>query len=180
MTGLLQLKHSSIIHCDLKPENILFTDQSHTNLKIIDLGSACRTYQEGFTYVQSRFYRSPEIVLGLPYDHQVDMWSFGCILVELVTGEPLFPAVDENDLLALIRIRIGEPSLYMIQQAQKRDQLYIFDGYHNQYQLRPSNKRNYNYPIEFSQRASIDELLGDKMGSDFIDFVKKCLIIDNS
>ena len=128
LDGLIQLKQSQVIHCDLKPENILFTDASQNHLKIIDLGSACRRFEEGFTYVQSRFYRSPEIVLGLPYDHQVDMWSFGCILVELVTGEPLFPAADENDLLAYIKMRIGEPSMPMIQQAQKRNQFYYFDG----------------------------------------------------
>ena len=57
------------------------------------------------------------------------MWSFGCILVELVTGEPLFPAVDENDLLTLIKTRIGEPSLNMIQTATKRDYFYqIYNG----------------------------------------------------
>ena len=39
-----------------------------------------------YTYIQSRFYRSPEVILGLPYDEAIDMWSFGCILAELYTG----------------------------------------------------------------------------------------------
>ena len=51
LTGLSQLKKLSIIHCDLKPENILFTDPSHKNVKIIDFGSACTEFQNGFTYV---------------------------------------------------------------------------------------------------------------------------------
>lgn len=76
----------------------------------MDFGSACTDYTTGFKYVQSRFYRCPEIVLGLPYSHGVDMWSLGCILVELVTGVPLFPAHDENELLELIRVRIGMPT----------------------------------------------------------------------
>jgi dual specificity tyrosine-phosphorylation-regulated kinase 2/3/4 len=57
-----------VIHCDLKPENILFTDSNCESLKIIDFGSSCFNYKSGFTYVQSRYYRAPEILLGLPYD----------------------------------------------------------------------------------------------------------------
>lgn len=57
-----------VIHCDLKPENILFTDERCEQLKIIDFGSSCFNYKSGFTYVQSRYYRAPEILLGLPYD----------------------------------------------------------------------------------------------------------------
>ncbi len=44
-----------------------------------------------YTYIQSRFYRSPEVILGLPYEMAIDMWSLGCILAELLTGCPLFP-----------------------------------------------------------------------------------------
>ena len=39
-----------------------------------------------YTYIQSRFYRAPEIILGIPYSMPIDMWSFGCILIELFTG----------------------------------------------------------------------------------------------
>ena len=48
-----------------------------------------------FHYIQSRFYRSPEVLLGIPYDLAIDMWSLGCILVEMHTGEPLFSGKDE-------------------------------------------------------------------------------------
>ena len=48
-----------------------------------------------FQYIQSRFYRSPEVLLGIPYDLAIDMWSLGCILVEMHTGEPLFSGKDE-------------------------------------------------------------------------------------
>jgi dual specificity tyrosine-phosphorylation-regulated kinase 2/3/4 len=48
------------------------------------------------------------------------MWSFGCILAELVTGRPLFPAVDEHELLELIRIRIGMPPEEMSKSGKKR------------------------------------------------------------
>ena len=58
-----------MIHCDLKPENILYTDHSYNDIKIIDFGSSCTSSEEGFSYVQSRFYRAPEVVLGSHYDH---------------------------------------------------------------------------------------------------------------
>ena len=120
LQGLQHLSKIKIIHCDLKPENVLFTDATRTAVKIIDFGSACTEFKSGFVYVQSRFYRSPEVVLGLPYDQAVDMWSFGCILAELVSGRPLFPAWDENELLELIRIRIGLPPEELIKKCKKR------------------------------------------------------------
>ena len=52
-----------------------------------------------YQYIQSRFYRSPEVLLGLPYDLAIDMWSLGCILVEMHTGEPLFAGSNEVCIL---------------------------------------------------------------------------------
>ena len=57
-----------------------------------------------FHYIQSRFYRSPEVLLGIPYDLAIDMWSLGCILVEMHTGEPLFSGKDEVCVCARIRV----------------------------------------------------------------------------
>jgi len=58
-------------------------------------------------------------VLGIAYDHAVDMWSLGCILYELITGSPLFPAKDENELMEYFIITIGEFPDYMLSQAKK-------------------------------------------------------------
>lgn len=90
LKGLCHLQEIKVIHCDLKPENILFTDAHHRDVKIIDFGSACTEFKNGFTYVQSRFYRAPEVVMGIPYTNAIDMWSFGCIMIEMVTGRPIF------------------------------------------------------------------------------------------
>ena len=68
LNGLAHLNRIKIIHCDLKPENILFTDASKESVKIIDFGASCFDFRHGFQYVQSRFYRCPEVLLGLPYD----------------------------------------------------------------------------------------------------------------
>ena len=58
---------------------------------LIVVGFVAQIYQ----YIQSRFYRSPEVLLGIPYDLAIDMWSLGCILVEMHTGEPLFAGSNE-------------------------------------------------------------------------------------
>ncbi|KAL7976313.1 hypothetical protein Chor_002532 [Crotalus horridus] len=93
-----------IIHCDLKPENILISQSSagQISFKVIDFGSSCYEHQRVYTYVQSRFYRSPEVILGHPYTTSIDMWSLGCIMVELYTGYPLFPGENEVEQLACI------------------------------------------------------------------------------
>jgi len=86
-----------IIHCDLKPENILLRHPKRSTVKIIDFGSSCRSNKRMYSYIQSRFYRSPEVILGLPYTVAIDIWSLGCILVEMHTGEPLFSGSDQSD-----------------------------------------------------------------------------------
>lgn len=75
----------------MKPENILLKEYNKSGIRIIDFGSSCFEDQTVYTYIQSRYYRAPEITLGRPYDHKIDTWSTGCILAELYTGVPLFP-----------------------------------------------------------------------------------------
>jgi serine/threonine protein kinase len=70
---------------------VLLRSQHRSAIKVIDFGSSCFSDERVYTYIQSRFYRSPEVILGLPYGCEIDMWSFGCILAELLTGYPLFP-----------------------------------------------------------------------------------------
>lgn len=70
-------------------------DESGQNIKVVDFGSGCLTSEQVYTYVQSRFYRAPEVILRVPYTPKVDIWSLGCILAELYTGEPLFPGNNE-------------------------------------------------------------------------------------
>jgi len=94
------LRKQNIIHCDLKPENVLLRSPNKSSIKVIDFGSSCLVNERLYTYIQSRFYRAPEVILGLPYDTAIDMWSFGCILAELFTGYPIFPGENEVRLRA--------------------------------------------------------------------------------
>ncbi|XP_060701403.1 dual specificity tyrosine-phosphorylation-regulated kinase 2-like [Hemiscyllium ocellatum] len=113
------LQKNRIIHCDLKPENILLKQQGRSGIKVIDFGSSCYEHQRIFTYIQSRFYRAPEVILGSRYGMPIDMWSFGCILAELLTGYPLFPGEDEGDQLACIMELLGSPPQKMLDQCKR-------------------------------------------------------------
>ncbi|XP_045469956.1 dual specificity tyrosine-phosphorylation-regulated kinase 4 isoform X1 [Harmonia axyridis] len=114
------LNKDNIIHCDLKPENILLKQRGSTSIKVIDFGSSCYTNQRIYTYIQSRFYRSPEVILGLSYGTAIDMWSLGCILAEFYTGYPLFPGENEIEQLACLMEVLGPPPDDLIASATRR------------------------------------------------------------
>ena len=90
------------------PERSETHPNSSQQIKLIDFGSACFEGQIPHTYIQSRFYRSPEVLLGLAYDSAIDMWSLGCVAAELFLGLPILPGVHEHDqlgrMLSLIHI----------------------------------------------------------------------------
>lgn len=90
LEAISYLHDLGIIHCDLKPENILIKSYQTCEIKVIDLGSSCFQTDNLTLYVQSRSYRAPEVMLGLPYDQKIDIWSVGCILAELYSGEVHF------------------------------------------------------------------------------------------
>lgn len=86
------LHRLSILHLDLKHENLVLRNGNlNFDLKLVDIGSSAFLFDEVSTYVQSRSYRSPEVILGLPYDGRADVFSIGPILLELITGKVTFP-----------------------------------------------------------------------------------------
>lgn len=149
----------NIIHCDLKPENILLVQPKQTKIKVIDFGSSCHSNSKLYQYIQSRFYRSPEILLGLSYTQAIDMWSLGCILAELYTGEPLFGGTDQFDQMARIISVKGIPPGSLLRQSPKEYRDEFFDS---AFKLR-SNKPTGPRPLA--------EVLGGGTSKDFNQFV---------
>ncbi|KNA04206.1 hypothetical protein SOVF_201830 isoform A [Spinacia oleracea] len=130
LRGLGLMKDAGIIHCDLKPENILLCpSMKPAAIKIIDFGSACMEDKTVYSYIQSRYYRSPEVLLGYQYTTSIDMWSFGCIVAELFLGLPLFPGASEFDLLKrMIRILGGQPPDCLLKEAKSTNKFFKFVG----------------------------------------------------
>ncbi len=93
----LQYLHSkNIVHRDVKPENILL-NADYSLLKICDFGFARFLPEKEYDmteYVATRWYRSPELLVGEPYGKPADMWAVGCMVGELVDGQPMFPGDD--------------------------------------------------------------------------------------
>ncbi|XP_061778507.1 dual specificity tyrosine-phosphorylation-regulated kinase 2-like [Nerophis ophidion] len=186
---LESLSRLRIIHCDLKPENILLKQQGRSGIKVIDFGSSCFEHQRVYTYIQSRFYRAPEVIFGARYGLPIDMWSFGCILAELLTGYPLFPGEDEGDQLACVMELLGMPPQKVLEQA-KRVKTFINSKGHPRYC--GSNTLPTGPTVLTASRSRRGKLRGTPASkewsaalkgcedSTFTDFIKKCLDWDPS
>ncbi|XP_074569757.1 uncharacterized protein LOC141826411 [Curcuma longa] len=169
----LQFLHGlGLIHCDLKPENILVKSYSRCEVKVIDLGSSCFETDNLCSYVQSRSYRAPEVILGLPYDKKIDIWSLGCILAELCTGNVLFQNDSPATLLARVIGIIGPIDQGML--AKGHDTYKYFTKNHMLYERnQETNKLEYLIPKKTSLRHRLP--MGDQ---GFIDFVAHLLEVN--
>ncbi|TVY84235.1 Serine/threonine-protein kinase prp4, partial [Lachnellula suecica] len=116
--GLSLMRKCNILHADLKPDNIL-VNEARNMLKICDLGSASDASDNEITpYLVSRFYRAPEIILGMQYDFAIDIWSVGCTLYELYTGKILFTGRTNNQMLRSIMECRGKFTTKVLKRAQ--------------------------------------------------------------
>lgn len=118
-------------------QNVLLRRPDKSGIKVIDFGSSCFEHEKGmwdlsstwrvltvfapvYTYIQSRFYRSPEVILGMNYHMAIDMWSLGCILAELYTGFPIFPGENEQEQLSCIMEVLGVPDKDLINRSSRK------------------------------------------------------------
>ncbi|CAN1748545.1 Serine/threonine-protein kinase ppk15 [Linum perenne] len=169
----LEYLHSlGIIHCDLKPENILIKSYRRCEIKVIDLGSSCFKTDNLCLYVQSRSYRAPEVMLGLPYDEKIDMWSLGCILAELCSGEVMFP----NDSVAMILGRmvgvLGGIDIEMLENAQEADKYFTKER-----DLYFINEETEQIEYIIPEETSLESRVGTSDEA-FLDFVRSLLEIN--
>ncbi|KRY00516.1 Homeodomain-interacting protein kinase 1 [Trichinella pseudospiralis] len=131
LSALCKLKELGLIHADLKPENIMLVDPVNQpfRVKVIDFGSASLVSKAiTNTYLQSRYYRAPEIILGLPFNEAIDMWSLGCVVAELFLGWPLYPGSCEFDQIRFISQTQGLPAAHVLNTATKTQRFFKQDG----------------------------------------------------
>lgn len=134
INGLKLLNQLKIIHGDLKPENILVSPDSQ-NIKIIDFGSSfIEKKGRYYNYIQTRYYRSPEVLLGLEITTAIDIWSLGCIIYEMIRGYPLFKAKNYQDLFLYHVHMLGIPDDDLIKKSQYGNNYFSFIN--NKYYLR--------------------------------------------
>ncbi|CAD6194874.1 unnamed protein product [Caenorhabditis auriculariae] len=125
LCGIRHLHSAGIIHRDLKPSNIVV--RSDCTLKILDFGLA-RSATEAFMmtpYVVTRYYRAPEVILGMGYRENVDVWSIGCIFGELIRGRVLFPGGDHIDQWNRIIEQLGTPERSFLERLQPTVRNYV-------------------------------------------------------
>ena len=128
LIALRHLKNCGVVHADIKPDNIL-VNKSHNVIKICDFGSAMFDGDNEITpYLQSRFYRAPEVILGLPYSHPMDLWSIGCCLYELYMGKIAFQGRSNNEMMKKFIEAKGPVPRKLLRRAAFRDNHYNHEG----------------------------------------------------
>ncbi|XP_053709029.1 homeodomain-interacting protein kinase 1-like isoform X1 [Synchiropus splendidus] len=121
------LQRHKVAHADLKPKNIMVVDhyQHPPRIKIIDFGLATVVFEGNVcASLQTLWYRAPEIVIEATFTEAIDVWSLGCIAVEMFLGEPLFPAKDNYDLMLRILHTLEKPSNYLLHTGMRTSQFF--------------------------------------------------------
>jgi len=179
LTSLSFIHSLGLLHCDLKPENILIKSYSRCIVKVIDFGSSCFTTDSLSSYIQSRCYRAPEVVLGCPYDGRIDVWSLGAILPELMTGNVLFHNESLAQMLARIAAICGPFPEEMLHSGRHTS---VFVTAHGAVYEYPSvevdgHKIEGELTFHFPRPTTLEHLAGCD-DADYIDFLKQCLTVD--
>lgn len=126
--ALRLLKKIGIIHADVKPDNILVNEKKNV-LKLCDFGSAFKINEnEPTPYLVSRFYRAPEIILGIPYKCDVDAWSAACTIFEITTGKILFTGASNNKMLKCFMDLKGKIPNKLIKKGKFKDQHFNYNN----------------------------------------------------
>ena len=198
LNGLDYIHSLHLIHCDLKPENILIKSYSRCEVKVIDFGSACFIHDHLSSYVQSRSYRAPEVIIGHKYDYKIDIWSLGCILAELWTGNVIFQNDSVQGLLARVIDIIGPFPEKMVRNAKLFSNFFTKEGLiYQEHGDDDKSKQNSHsisdYSYRQSKKANMNEILKVQIlipkrtnlkarlkteDANFLDFIRWLLEVD--
>ena len=138
-------------------------------------------------YLVSRFYRSPEVILGLPYDHPMDMWSIGCVIYELFTGQILFKGRTNNEMLKCMMDVKGPFPKKMIKKAEFAFKHFDLHDANLAFSLEEEDlvtkqpvKRNINNPVT---RESFSKLLSNhsdkkKKVAQLVDLLERIFVFE--
>lgn len=186
--SLSLLQKCNILHADIKPDNILVSESRNT-LKLCDLGSASDASDNTITpYLVSRFYRAPEIMLGLNYDYGIDIWSVGCTLYELFTGKILFPGRNNNQMLKHIMELKGRFPNKLLRKAQFTTEHFDGDYAFLSHEIDKVSKNEIVKKITFIKpvrdiksrimaASTSDSDEENRLVQAFVDLLDKCLIL---
>ncbi|CAG8124519.1 unnamed protein product [Penicillium salamii] len=187
--ALSLLRECNLIHADLKPDNMLVNEQRGL-LKICDLGSAFPAHDVPTApYLASRFYRAPEIMLGIPYDFAVDVWAIGCTLYELYAGHFLFAGANNNQMMRAILETRGNYPPKLLRRGSLRSHHFTDDNIFASWQLNPLTGAIEPKPMDFKKpprdlktrlgkgAPGISQAEAQDLAS-FIDFLERCLALN--
>jgi len=165
MLALKLLRKLKYFHADLKPDNIL-ANETKTSVKLADFGSASPVADNPITpFLVSRWYRAPEIMLGLPYSYEIDMWSLGCTLFEIATGKVLFPGQSNNEMLYLIMEVSGPVPKKMIKKGAFAAENFDENGNFKRYMVDKITTKEYIKVCQITQ--STRDLKGELLNSPY-------------
>jgi serine/threonine protein kinase len=150
-----------------------------TRLKLIDFGGSCYDHERKSSVINTRQYRAPEVMLGTGWSMPSDVWSLGCILVELYEGELLFGTHDTVEHLALIERIVGVFPYGMVQDAKRGKQYALAEeafnsaGYHRLERVLSADSFDY-----VRNARPLDRLITNRRDEWFLELVRRMLVID--
>ena len=141
LSALVALEERELVHADIKPQNILLRRtgapadlDGSTRVVLIDMGSCLSREQlrrttNRVTYVQSRWYRAPEVILWAPLSYAADAWSVGCVIAEVALGVPLLPGESEFNQLARTTAMLGAPPRALLSRGRRASDFFVDLGH---------------------------------------------------
>ena len=183
LDALAFMHELGITHCDVKPANVCIANWGARHFKLIDFGSATQHHDLHVDYVETRWYRSPEVILGCLWGPKIDIWAFACMLFEIKAGAPLFAFSSPELILAAQEAVCGPFPAWML--VQHPVVLKYFGPGGRPYEIDPAGMPTGVYELTPSPDSSLQSILysqlspavyGDVAGS--ISFLETLLMLD--